>query len=332
MVDVHDNLARLDALGAVKNRPDLKLLQLFSILKRQRVGNLLSVEHSLAKRRLVISHALADEYIRIEPVLFCSRLIQRDHFRRIRDVLAAEVPEDRSMYQMYRLAKYAKRVNNLHICRYALDSAAAEVATANVELLEGMAGMYLEVASHQKAIEIYKRIVEQPFDVQGAQNAQFKIIRIYAEQLKLYDKAIQECQKFLEKFSDSTQVSEIEFLIGKLAYLDGDYTSVTGQLDSFQRKYPDSPHVGQAMMFAALSRMSQGIDVDAIDRFTEIIQKYPNSDLAARSKLLIGYIHVSGQKYSRALETFKQLIEQYPKSQYAERAKSFVKRLSRFSS
>jgi outer membrane protein assembly factor BamD (BamD/ComL family) len=233
---------------------------------------------------------------------------------------------------MYRLALYARRVNYPHICRYALDSAVADIDTAGVELMKGLAGMYLEIANHQKAIEIYERIVEQDFDTDEAQKAQFKIIGIYAEELKLYDKAIRECQKFLTKFSDSTQVSEVEFLIGKLSYLDADYDGVTGQLDSFQRKYPKSPHVGQAMMFAALSRMAQGIDSDAIDRFTEIIQKYPNSDLAARSKLLIGYIYVSGQKYSLALETFKQLIEQYPKSQYVERARNFIERLSRFSS
>ena len=332
MVDVHNNMARLDALGTAKNRPDLKLLRLFSILKRRRVGNLLSVEYLLAKTKLVISNALTDEYIRIEPVLFCSRLIQHDNFGRIRDVLAGQAPEGRSMYQMYRLALYAKRVNYSHICRHALDSAVADIDTAGVELMKGMADMYLEMANHQKAIEIYERIVEQDFDTNEAQKAQFKIIGIYAEELKLYDKAIRECQKFLTKFSDSTQVSEVEFLIGKLAYLDADYDGVTGQLDSFQRKYPDSPHVGQAMMFAALSRMAQGIDSDAIDRFTEIIQKYPSSDLAARSKLLIGYIYVSGQKYSLALETFKQLIEQYPKSQYVERARSFIERLSRFSS
>jgi outer membrane protein assembly factor BamD (BamD/ComL family) len=331
MLEVHDNMARLDALGTAKNRPDLKLLQLFSILKRQRVGNLISAEHSLAKRKLDISHAAADEYIRIEPILFCSRLIQHDNFGRIRDVLAGEAPEGRSMYQMYRLARYARRVNYPDICRYALDGAAVDVGAAGVEIMEGMAGMYLEMASHQKAIEIYDRIVEQAIDTQKAQKAQLKIITIYAEQLKLYDKAIEECQKFLGKFSDSTQASEVEFLIGKLAYLDADYASVTGQMDSFQRKYPNSPQVGHAMMFAALSRMSEGIDDDAIDRFTEIIRKYPNSDLAARGKLLIGYIYVSGQKYSRALETFKQLIEQYPKSQYVERAKGFIERLSRFS-
>lgn len=330
-IGVHDNLARLDAHSIAKSRPDLKLLQLFSKLKRQRVGSLLSAEHSLAKTRLMTSNAQADEYIRIEPILFCSQLIQHDYFGRIRDVLAGEAPEGRTAYQMYRLAKYAKRVNCPHICRYALDSAAAEVDAAGVELMEGMARMYLEVASQRKAIEIYERIVEQVFDANEAQKAQFKIIKIYAEQLKLYDKAIQECQKFLKKFSDSTQVSEVEFLIGKLAYLDTDYAGATGQLDSFQRKYPHSPQVGQAMMFAALSRMAEGAAGDAIDRFTEIIQRYPNSVLAARSKLLIGYTQVSGQKYSQALETFRQLIEQYPKSQYVEHAKSFIERLSRFS-
>jgi len=285
----------------------------------------------LAKARLITSHTAADEYIRVEPILFCSQLIRHDYFGRIRDVLAGEAPEGRTAYQMYRLAKYAERVNCPHICRYALDSAASDVDGAGVEVMEDMACMYLELASHQKAIDIYEKIVEQAFDANEAQKAQFKIIKIYAEQLKLYDKAIQECQQFLKKFPDSTQVSEVEFMIGKLAYLDTDYAGVTGQLDSFRRKYPNSPHVGQAMMFAALSRMAEGATGDAIDRFTKIIRMFPDSDLAARSKLLIGYTHVSGQKYSQALETFRQLIEQYPKSRYVERAKSFIERLSRLS-
>jgi len=331
IIDVHDNLARLDAHSTAKSGSTHELLRLFSRLKRQRVGSLLSAEYSLAKTRLMTSHAVADECIRIEPVLFCSQMIQHDYFGRIRDILAGEAPEGRTAYQMYRLARYAKRVNCPHICRSALDSAAAEVDAADVELMQGMARMYLEVASHQKAIEIYGRIVEEVADTSEAQKAQFEIIKIYAEQLKLYDKAIQECQKFLKKFSDSTQVSEVEFLIGKLAYLNSDYAGATGQLDSFQRKYPHSPQVGQAMMFAALSRMSEGASDDAIDRFTEIVRRYPNSDLAARSKLLIGYAQVSGQRYSQALETFRQLVEQYPKSQYVEQAKGFIERLSRFS-
>lgn len=149
--------------------------------------------------------------------------------------------------------------------------------------------------------------------------------------LVLADTAIKECQQFLKKFSDSEQVSQVEFLIGKLAYLNKDYTGATGQLDSFQRKYPNSPQIGQAMMLAALGRMSEGAADDAIDRFTEIIRRFPDNDIAARSKLLMGHAQVSEQKYAQALETFRQLIEQYPKSQYVEHAKSFIERLSRIS-
>jgi TolA-binding protein len=234
---------------------------------------------------------------------------------------------------MYRFASFSQEMGQPYMTRKALDIAVQQIDNVggNIGLLENIADMYLKGNSNQKAIEIYEKIVAQATDADKAHKAQFEIIKVYAEQLKLYDKAIQECQQFLKKFSDSEQVSQVEFLIGKLAYLNEDYTGAVGQLDSFQRKYPNDPEVGQAMMLAALGRMSERATDDAIDRFTEIIQRYPNSDIAARSKLLIGHAQVSEQKYSLALETFRQLVEQYPKSQYVEHAKSFIERLGRIS-
>ena len=319
-------------LNADSGPTESALVHLFWQIKRQRVGRLLSAEYDLAKARLT-GTASFKEFPDVEPIIFAAQLLSKDSFEQISGALGDGTPQKYAKGQMYRFARFAQQVGQPNMTRMALNVAAQQVdsASGNVELLNSIADMYLKGNSHQMAIEIYGRIVEEVADTSEAQKAQFEIIKIYAEQLKLYDKAIQECQKFLKKFSDSTQVSEVEFLIGKLAYLNSDYAGATGQLDSFQRKYPHSPQVGQAMMFAALSRMSEGASDDAIDRFTEIVRRYPNSDLAARSKLLIGYAQVSGQKYSQALETFRQLVEQYPKSQYVEQAKGFIERLSKFS-
>ncbi len=308
------------------------LASIFWQVKKQHVKRLLFAEHSLADARLKESNDFR-KFPNIEPVIFAAQLLDKGSFEQINKSLVAATQQEYTKGLIYRFARFSEEVGQPYMTRMALDVAVRQIdnADGNVELLENIADMYQKSNSHQMAIEIYERIVADASDANEAPEAQFKIIKVYAEQLKLYDKAIQECQKFLNKFPDSTKVSQVEFLIGKLAYLSKDYTGATGQLDSFQRKYPNSPEIGQAMMLAALGRMSEQATEDAIDRFTEIIRKYPNSDIAARSKLLIGHALVTEQKYSRALETFKQLIEQYPKSQYVEHARSFIERLSRIS-
>lgn len=308
------------------------LLQLYWQIKRQRVARLLSAEYNLAKERITQPDSFK-EFLNLEPTIFTAQLLRTDSFVQISRALAASTPQEYAKGQMYRFAGFAQQLKRPYMARMALNAAVQQIDSAhgNVELLENIAEMYLKGSSHQKTIQIYERIVEQASDISDAERAQFKIIQIYAEQLKLYDKAIWECQRFLKKFPDSQQLSQVEFLIGKMAYLDKDYAGATGQLDSYQRKYPDNPRVGEAMVLAALSRMSEGNTQDAIVRFTEIIRRYPDSDMAARSKFLIGYAQVSEQKYSHALETFKQLVEQFPNSRYTKQAQSFIDRLSKVS-
>jgi outer membrane protein assembly factor BamD (BamD/ComL family) len=216
--------------------------------------------------------------------------------------------------------------------RGALDIAAGEhTSAANPEVLEDIARMYLVASSHQKAIDAYKMIVTNSKDPNKAESAQLKIIDVYAEDLQDYSAAIQECEAFMRRYPDSLQMSHVEFLAGRLAYLTKDYAGAVGQLDGFLRKYPAHPQVGQAMMLAGLSRMADGGTQDAITWFAEIIRRYPDGDLAARSKFLIGYAQVSGQQYHAATETFKQLIEQFPKSQYVAQARSLIDRLNKVS-
>lgn len=309
-----------------------RLAQLFRQIRRQRVVKLLSAEYDWVKDRLTETENF-EEFHNLEPIIFTVQLIEKDSFENISTALAAVTPQEYADGQMYRFARFAQQLKRPYMARMALNAAVQQIdnVSGNVELLKDIAEMYLEGNSHQKAIEIYDRIVQRVSDPNEAQKAQLKIIKIYAEQLKLYDKAIAHCQKYLTKFPDSAKISQVEFLVGKLAYLSGDYVGATGQLDSFERKYPDSPQTGEAMMLAALSRMSGGDTQDAVERFREIIQKFPDGDLAARSKFLIGYAQVSGQEYAQALETFKQLVEQFPESKYTSQARSFIDRLSKMS-
>ena len=142
-----------------------------------------------------------------------------------------------------------------------------------------------------------------------------------------FRKARQACEEFIRRYPEDPQASDIEFLMGKLAYLDKDFAGAVGQLDGFRKRYPEHPQAGQAMMLAGLSQMADGNTAEAIARFTEVIRQDPDSELAARSKFLIGYTQVSSQQYASALETFTQLIEQFPQSQYTSKARDLVDRL-----
>jgi TolA-binding protein len=304
---------------------------LYARTKKRHIARVLTAEHRYARQRLLGSE-MAEHSSGLDPLLFAAQVLSEDSFDRIKENLASASDEERDEDRMYRFAVFTHRIDRLDLTRSALDAVAGEQASASsAEILEDVARMYLATSSHQKAIDIYERIARNSQDPSRAKTAQLKIIDIYAEDLQRYDKAIQECEEFMRTYPDSPQATEVEFLIGKLAYLKKDYPGTVGQLDGFRKRYPEHPQVGQAMMLAALSQMAEGSNDDAINRFKETIRRYPDGNLAARSKFLIGYAQVSGQQYHAALETFKQLLEQFPQSQYVPQARSLIDRLNKVS-
>jgi TolA-binding protein len=311
------------------------------------VGNGVQQMYARAKK-LLVAHTLEAEYYYItrrpagsgtkehashlDSLWFAAQVLGEESFDRIKENLASLSKADGANDRMYRLAVFAQRTNCPDLARVALEAAASEQASAeNVEILQGIAEMYLAVSNHQKAIDAYKRIVANPKNPGKAQTVQLKIIDIYAENLKDYGKAIKECHEFIRRYPGSAQTSQVEFLMGRLSYLGNDYAGAVGQLDGFRTRYPEHAQVGQAMLLAGLSRMAEGNTQEAIGRFKEVIRSYPDGELAARSKFLIGYAQVSEQQYSTALETLKQFIEQFPQSQYVPQAKSLMDRLNKVS-
>jgi outer membrane protein assembly factor BamD (BamD/ComL family) len=306
------------------------LVRSFWQVKRQQVAKILSAEWDWIRTR----HTKLDncsQLRNLEPVLFAALLLQYDLFEEVARALDTLTNSQCATGQMCRLARFAQKVRRPYLARIALDAAVGRIETvaSNVQLLENIAKMYLKGNSHQKAVEIYQRIVDRAPDDSHAIKAQLALVDLYSQQLGQYDKAVEHCQKFLSKFADSPQSSNVEFLAGKFAYLDKAYAAAVGHLDVFCQRHPDHQHVPEAMMLAALSRMGQGETDEAIARFKEIIQEYPAGELAARSKFLIGYAQLSAHKYAQAVETFKQFIEQFPKSKHESQARAFIDRLSK---
>jgi outer membrane protein assembly factor BamD (BamD/ComL family) len=299
-------------------------------IEKQRVGSVLCAEYEVAIRQISRAGGLRS-YIELEPVVFTALLLQKDSFEEIREGLAKITLSAEAKGRLYRFAKFAERLKQSYMARLALDAAIEQIGNieADIELLVNIAEMQAGTKNYQKAIEIYDKIEQNCRDPNKAQEAALNIVRIYGQNLKLYNKAGQECKRFLEKFPDSRRLCEVEFLAGKFAYLAEDYAHAACQLDAFEKKYPDSPNIAQAKMFAALSRMSEGESEEAIYRLRELIRMYPKGDAAAQSKLLIGYAQISRQEYGDAVETLKQLLEQFPQSKYTEQARRLMERLNK---
>ncbi|MHC4165402.1 MAG: tetratricopeptide repeat protein [Planctomycetota bacterium] len=328
-IDLCDAVTVLDDFVSRPGGVESDIQQMYVRAKKRHVARVLEAEYHYAKRRLAGS-GTKEHMSSQDSLLFVAQILGEESFDRIRESLSAVTNVDGVNDRMYRLALFARRAKHLDLAKSALDAAASEQSSAaNAETLERIAEMYLAFSNHQKAIDAYERIVAKAEDPGKARIVRLKIIDIYAESLKNYGKAIQECQKFIRRHPDSVQTSQVEFLIGRLSYLSRDYAGAVGQLDGFWKRYPEHPQVGQAMLLAGLSRMAEGNINEAIGRFTETIQRYPDGELAARSKFLIGYAQLSGQQYAAASETFKQLIEQFPQSQYVTQAESLLDRLSR---
>jgi TolA-binding protein len=307
------------------------LQKLYVWAKRRQIGQLLIAEYRYARQRC-LENGKSGPSLNIEPLFFAGQVLRNVPFDQIRKSFASVTEDEGVKDRMYRFARFALKAKRPDLASSALDVGPGEQLSAGaVEVLQDVAQMYLAASNHQKAIDTYEMIAANAEDPGKVQIVRLKIIDIYAESLKNYNKAIQECQKFVQMYPDSAQTSQVEFLMGKLSYLGRDYGGAVGQLDGFLNRYPKHPKVGQAMLLAGLSRMTEGKIPEAVGRFTQIIRRYPEGDLAARSKFLIGYAQVSEQQYGTALETFKQLIEQFPRSQYVPQARSLIERLNRIS-
>jgi outer membrane protein assembly factor BamD (BamD/ComL family) len=329
-VGVYDAASVHGPFGIEIEPEKANLVRSFWQVKKKQVAKILSAEWDWARTRLTKLDNCSQQR-NLEPVLFAALLLQYDSFEEVDRALGQLTDSQCATGQMCRLARFAQKVRRPYLARIALDNAAGQIETVgdNIQQLENIAKMYLKGNSHQKAVEIYQRIVDQVPDGNRAVKAQLALVDLYSRQLGQYDKAVEHCQKLLSKFADSPQASNVEFLVGKFTYLDKDYAAAVGHLDVFGQRNPDHPHVPEAMMLAALGRMGQGKTDEAIARFNEIIQEYPAGELAARSKFLIGYAQLSAQKYAQAVETFKQFIEQFPKSKHESQARAFVDRLSK---
>jgi tetratricopeptide (TPR) repeat protein len=302
--------------------------QLHARTKRCHVARLLLAEYEHMRRRRTENKGETQ----LEPLLFAAQAVGEEPWERIQETLALQAPEQEAEELMHRFAQFAERVNRRDLMRDALDAILGrQEPPANPDILLSVAEMCLSTSEFQKAIDAYTTCIAHINDPSREQSIRLKIIKICADDLQDYAKAIQECEKFASKYPDSLQTSRIEFLIGRYAYMRKDYAGTVAQMDGVLKRYPGCPEAGQAMMLAGLSRMAEGNSTEAIARFTEIIRKYPEGEVPARSRFLIGYTYISEQNYAAALDAFQQLIEQFPQSHYVPQAQNLIDRLKRVS-
>lgn len=298
---------------------------------RRRYARLLMAEHRYICQQTP-SSGMDVPPVRSEPLWFTAQLLTGDSLDEIGKNLASGTEEEEAQNRMYRFAVFAMKAKQLDFAAAVLDVGAGNRRSAdNTALLEEIGDQYLAASNPQKAVDFYLRVAATAQDPNKSQAMRLKVIEVYTDSLKDYDKAIRQCEDVIRKYPDNPEISQLEFRIGKLAYLKRDYSGAASQLIAFQKRYPEHAELAQAAMLVGLSRMAEGNTQEAIGRFMDVIRRHPDGELAAQCKFLIGYAQVSEQQYSAGAETFRQLIEQFPDSPYVERAEKLLDRLNKVS-
>jgi len=305
--------------------------QLYVEVCKHRYARLLTAEYRYLCQA---SHAndAPKSFARCEPLLFAGLLLMGESLDRIRASLTWGVGDTGIQDRIRRFAVFAMKVKRLDLVAAVMETdEGCDSSAGDVEILEELGDEYLAASNPRKAANAYLKAAVANQDPNESQAIRLKIIDVYANVLKDYDEAIRQCEDVIQRYPGSSLASQLEFRVGRLAYLRKDYSNAASQLIAFRKKYPEHPQTNQAILLTGLSRMAEGNTRDAIGHFTEIIRLQPDGELAAQSKFLIGYAQMSDQQYSAATETFRQLVEQFPNSPYVEKARNLLDRLNRVS-
>jgi TolA-binding protein len=179
-----------------------------------------------------------------------------------------------------------------------------------------------------KAIKAYKTILNDYPTNSKALEAQKKVISIYRDKWKLYDKAVEEERVLQKTFPDSADAVASEFNIGKIYYDSKEPKKAIFELMRFIESTSDANEQNAARMLIGLSYVQLEENEKARNMFREVLRTSPDGQYASKAQFLLGYTYVTEQKYGEATLEFEKLVQYYPESKEFEEAKRFLEKLS----
>lgn len=150
---------------------------------------------------------------------------------------------------------------------------------------------------YANAINIYKRIIERYPDRPEAVHAQQKVIELYGDTLKQYEKAIEECHVLQNSFEAFRNDAQLHFKIGQLYYLNREPGKAIPEFKFFLKQRPDS--LKTKLLLTSCYIQLRNYDQARLS-CKNILGELPEPTLVPKIKDIISYTYLQEQRYAEA--------------------------------
>ncbi len=188
---------------------------------------------------------------------------------------------------------------------------------------------YIDNSEIEKAMESYKKIINEFPNDSLAQTAQYNLAWIELNDKNNYSKGIELLTNITEKYSD-TQIGKSAYediqdfpkwLIIKSTELRGD-TKVNiaiGTIEYLVKEYNDHSIIPEALYLKGNIYLNDKKNFyRALNTYQEIVHKYKGSSFDPMSQFMIGYIYANFQTdLSKAKAVYQTFLQEYPEHELA---------------
>jgi TolA-binding protein len=99
------------------------------------------------------------------------------------------------------------------------------------------------------------------------------------------DLAIAQFKDYLQYFGSSDLAPNVQFYIGEIEYLRGDFTAALAAFDKLLEAYPDNIKTSDALLLKGRALVKSGYKAEARTEFDTLIKKFPSHENAAKARM-----------------------------------------------
>jgi len=177
---------------------------------------------------------------------------------------------------------------------------------------------YLE-REYQKAIQIYKEIVKNPYIDWARKEALEWIVDIYLYNLKNPEDAISTCEDFIKRYPTEKYVEDAYLLLAKSYVYAKQYDKAIETYKKYLAEFPKSKNVKKALMEKARVYLYKKDYPKAIETYQELINKFPDTSESAMLEIANTY-NFFLKDYEKAIQYYKKVIEMSKNKSFVQTA------------
>jgi len=179
--------------------------------------------------------------------------------------------------------------------------------------------------NYQGAIAMYREIIRAKSGTEDARVAYLKAGKVYYDNLKDTQKALEIFENIAKTYPTSPQAGEALWLLGKHYYKKGEYKQARDKFVQLILDFPQSGKVKAARIQKAKCYEKLEEYKKAIDAYAEVEKFYPRDSILPKILLIKGELYQKSEQKEKAIGEYQRLLKDF--SSYHQEVAEAKKRL-----